>query len=506
MFVLDTIARKAKTDALAALYNGRAMTYYDLDRRSGAIAAFLLEACPTGKTPVVIYGHKEMDFLSCMFGSLKAGHAYVPIDISFPQDRVEAILSDVSPEIVVDFTGSLSGKTSARLIGPEDLSLLIQRYEKNPAGPESWVRGDDICYIMFTSGSTGAPKGVPISCANLETMWKNAKTICDTKEPQGIALNAVSYSFDLSVMPVYVAVGLGMTLFTVDKYTQENFRDLFSSLSGSGISFWVSTPSFAEMCAISEDFSIKLLPQMKTFFFCGEILTNKLAGQLLERFPKATVYNTYGPTEATVFVTATAIGPIDAESPEPLPVGRFFPEITPRIVDEAGREVQSGEKGELLIIGECVSSGYFKRPDLTEKSFFMADESGRPCRGYRTGDICILKGDMLHYCGRNDLQIKLNGYRIEIEDIEKNLMKLKSVKRAAVCPVYEDGKVSYLAAFILPEGQSDLPKLKQIAALKSELKQLLPAYMVPRKIIIKDRFPVNQNGKVDKKALLSQLS
>ncbi len=498
MFLLDSIKRSADLGRDAVVHKDGRMSYAQLDRRSGAFAGYLI-SLSRSKRPVLIYGHKEADFLSCMFGSLKAARAYVPVDISFPQDRLEQVIADVQPEVIVDFTG-----TREDGIHPDELERIMQQFDGFEPDKSDWVRSEDTCYMIFTSGSTGKPKGVPINLRNLENMFDSAKEICGTGDG-GVCLNSVSYSFDLSVIAVWVAVGLGMTLYTIDKKTTENFKEMFEALRISDITLWVTTPSYAEVCVMSDDFNESLMPKVQKFFFCGEILTNKLAGALIERFPKATVLNTYGPTEATVFVTSVEVTREMADSSEPLPVGRFFDSITPRIVDEEGRPVADGEKGQLQLIGNSVSVGYFGRPDLNEKSFFDIETDGRIKHGYNTGDICYMIGDMLHYCGRNDLQIKLNGFRIEIEDIEKNLMKLPSVKRAAVCPVYVDGKVESLVAFVLPEGESDLPKLKRINAMKTELGQLVPSYMIPRKFVLKDSLPTNANGKVDKKALLASL-
>lgn len=498
MFLLESIKRCAELGRAAVVFKDGSMSYAQLDRRSSAFAGYLL-SLGRNKRPVLIYGHKEADFLACMFGSLKAARAYVPIDISFPQDRLEQVIADVCPQVIVDFTGTRDDG-----IHPDELEAIMQKYSGFEPEVSDWVQPEDTCYMIFTSGSTGKPKGVPINLRNLENMFASAKDICSTGDG-GVCLNSVSYSFDLSVIAVWVAVGLGMTLYTIDKKTTENFKEMFEALKLSGVTLWVTTPSYAEVCVMSDDFNESLMPEVRKFFFCGEILTNKLAGSLIERFPKAKVLNTYGPTEATVFVTSVEITAELAASPEPLPVGRFFDTITPRIVDEEGNVTADGDKGQLQLIGDSVSVGYFGRPDLNEKSFFDVELNGKTMHGYNTGDICYMSGPMLHYCGRNDLQIKLNGFRIEIEDIEKNLMKLPSVKRAAVCPVYADGKVESLVAFILPEGESDLPKLKRINAMKSELGRLVPSYMIPRKFVLKDSLPTNANGKVDKKALLASL-
>lgn len=504
MFVLQTIAEKAAGGSAAVVYREKVTSYKELEEKSGAFASFLLDRFGNDKTPVVIFGHKEAEFLICMFGALKAGRAYVPIDKTFPPDRAMQIIEDVRPEVIVDLSGA-KPESSAFVLDCDGLSGVFSEYSGQNPAPESWVKPEDNCYIMFTSGSTGKPKGVPINRRNLENLWRDAAAICDVSCETAVAISQASYSFDLSVISVYIAVGLGMTLFTVDKGMSENFKELFQALKGSDIAFWVSTPSFAELCAMSADFNEALLPKARKFFFCGEILTNKLAGELLRRFPMAEVINSYGPTEATVFVSAVNITPELAASSEPLPVGRFFSTITPLITGESGIQLPAGEKGELYIIGDSVSRGYFNDPERAAASFFDFETPEGRKRGYRTGDICCISGDMLHYCGRNDLQIKLSGYRIEIEDIEKNLMKLPYILRAAVSPIYKDDKVESLAAFAVLSGKPEGTRLQQIVKIKNDLRAFVPSYMVPSRIVIRDSLPTNANGKVDKKALLGEL-
>ncbi|MBQ8338097.1 MAG: AMP-binding protein, partial [Oscillospiraceae bacterium] len=149
--------------------------------------------------------------------------------------------------------------------------------------------------------------------------------------------------------------------------------------------------------------------------------------------------------------------------------------------------------------------GYYGRPDLTEKVFFETESRGQKKRGYRTGDAAYEQNGLYYFCGRMDFQIKLNGYRIELEDIENNLVKIENVSRAVVIPVMKEEKVDYLAAFILSTKAVEGPKLREITRIKSELTKLVPAYMVPRKIVLCDSLPTNTNGKVDRKVLAAQL-
>ena len=173
--------------------------------------------------------------------------------------------------------------------------------------------------------------------------------------------------------------------------------------------------------------------------------------------------------------------------------------------DEEGNEVPDNVKGEIIIIGPSVSKGYFNDLEKTQKSFFYDDYNGQKCRAYRTGDLGYYVDGNLYYCGRKDFQIKLNGYRIEIEDIENNLIRVNNVKNAAVVPVKKNDKIAYLTAFIELKEDNGLSGLKNGIAIKKELGQLVPSYMVPRNIKIVKEFPTNVNGKIDRKKLLEEV-
>ena len=192
---------------------------------------------------------------------------------------------------------------------------------------------------------------------------------------------------------------------------------------------------------------------------------------------------------------------LDAD--EPLPIGRPFETVQAIIADDHGRPLPDGEAGELLVLGEAVSPGYLGRPELNEALFFRTEDG---LRGYHTGDLCRMADGMLYYLGRLDGQIKLNGFRVELEDVEQNLVKLPNIARAAVLPVWQDGRVTALTAFVLlekPDGESALQRARRI---KTALAGCLPSYMIPRKILAVDSFPLNTNGKIDKKQLAAQLA
>lgn len=505
MEVLKKISEYAETDKVAVVYNDEKLTYRELEKNSNAFASYLLKN-GTDKSPIVIYGHKELEFLPCMFGALKAGRAYVPVDITFPPDRLEMILHDVNPEFFVYLKdGGSEIRTSKSALDTNEIDRIFASETESRVSDENWVKPEDNCYILFTSGSTGRPKGVPINRANIENLAEYITPWCDIETESDAITNQISYSFDVSVISVYIGISLGKTLYTIDKKMMEDPLILYDGLSRSNLSFWVSTPSFAELCSMSDTFNEKLLPNLKRFLFCGETLTHKLVDLLNERFPGADIVNTYGPTEATVLVTASKITREMAEDSRPIPIGAPLPEVEFRIVDKEGNVLPEGETGELQIISDNVGHGYYGRQDLTEKSFFETVSRGKKKRGYRTGDACYEENGLYYFCGRMDFQIKLNGYRIEIEDIENNLVKVGNISRAVVIPVMNEEKVDYLAVFVLATNKVEGSKLKEITRIKSELAKLIPSYMVPRKIVICDSLPTNTNGKVDRKALASRL-
>lgn len=501
MYILEALNAYAKTNRIALINREESLSFTALDAQSDAFAEWLLAQCGDDRTPIVIYGAKETAFLPCIFGALKSGRGYVPIEGSVPAARAAQIAADISPRVVVDFGGLGVEMDSVRL----DVGRIGEILHTPLAAPlprEHWISGDTPAYILFTSGSTGKPKGVPISANNLSAFYRGLLPYYPAGE--NVILNQSSYSFDVSGCSLYAGLTQGMTLFTVDHEMMEDMGQLFSHLQKSGLTLWVSTPSLAELCVQSQAFSAALLPALRQFLFCGEVLTHKLCDQLAERFPQARVVNTYGPTEATVLVTAVAITDELRRDSRPIPIGKPIAGTELRLVDEQGQSITEEEQsGELLILGESVGIGYFARPDLTEKAFFTDNATGK--RGYSTGDICYRIGNLYYYSGRADNQLKLNGFRIELEDIENNLEKLPNIARAAVVPVLEGEKVQYLAAFLLLEQPDNLSALARSMQVKRELSALLPTYMIPRKLFAVDAFPLNVNGKVDKKELARRL-
>ena len=504
MFILESLAAYAHThkDKLAVVYRDWQYTFAQLYIRALGFAAYLRARYPGDKTPVVIYGHKEIDILPCIYGSLMAGHAYVPIDTKVPADRVVQIVAESNPKVVVDFYG-LSLKTTCEMIDPGQLTQILESASSLQEDRSTWVRGEDDVYILFTSGSTGMPKGVAITVNNLSNLLPAAENMWFAGvDADKMILNFSSYSFDASVVCLFIALNRGMTLLTVDSELTGDIDALMAYISQYPLAFWSSTSSFAEMCLASDRFCERYLPHMRAMLFGGEVLTHKLSAELAVRFPGAAVLNGYGPTEATLSITTAVVTQQIRNASAPIPIGvPMSDEIVIRVVDENLQELPHGEAGELVVISNSVSKGYLNRPDLTEKVFFFDETLGK--RGYRTGDLCCFADGMFHYRGRIDNQIKLNGYRIEIEDIENNFTKVQNITRAAVLPVMDDAgeRVDHITAFVTLQQKGNLSALAQRVQILKEVGAYLPAYMLPRKIYVVDAFPLNTNGKIDKKEL-----
>jgi D-alanine--poly(phosphoribitol) ligase subunit 1 len=281
----------------------------------------------------------------------------------------------------------------------------------------------------------------------------------------------------------------------------ENPKTLYRALTNSEVTTWVSTPSFAQMCLVEEKFGEAMLPRVRRFLFCGETLAPQTAAQLLARFPQAQVWNMYGPTEATVATTSIQIDDAILEKYSPLPVGRVMPNTKIAIVDGIGGELSANERGEIIIAGPNVSPGYLGQPDLTTLSFF--DYRGQ--RAYKTGDLGRFRDALLFFEGRIDDQIKLSGYRIELGDVEANLRALPTVRDAVVMPVIKSGAAQSLTAFVSLTARSETSDFNLAHHLRSQLRERLPAYMLPRKFVFLDAFPMTANGKVDRTALAKSL-
>jgi D-alanine--poly(phosphoribitol) ligase subunit 1 len=479
---IDYWATAAPT-RIAHVSGERTLTYGDLRAASDALGRYLSERFGEDRSPIAVLGHREPEMLIAFLGAVKSGRPYVPIDTALPQQRIDKIISISRP---------------ALLLTAQETVKLCEWAGKAVMQP---VRADDSFYIIFTSGSTGEPKGVVITLRCLEHFvgWMLAEQ--KFAEVNETFLNQAPFSFDLSVMDLYCSLATGGTLFSISRDLLANPKMLYRALAASNLTIWVSTPSFAQLCLAEETFREAMLPHLRRFLFCGEILPSRTAAHLLERFPRTEVWNTYGPTEATVATTSIRIDHTVLQNYPAVPVGRPMPGTEVLIVDQAGENLPPNEPGQIVIAGPNVSPGYLARPDLTAKAF--SEYGGQ--RAYRTGDLGRFRDELLFFEGRMDQQIKLNGYRVEIGDIEVNLRALPSVRDAIALPVMKDGAAQSVAAFIILSSPPTRSEFETAHNLRTELGQRLPAYMLPRKFVFIQEFPLTPNGKADRAKLAAQL-
>jgi D-alanine--poly(phosphoribitol) ligase subunit 1 len=260
------------------------------------------------------------------------------------------------------------------------------------------------------------------------------------------------------------------------------------------------------VCLLNKEFNSNMLPNMEIFLFCGEVLTNKTARELQKRFPEAQVINTYGPTESTVAVTEVVVDDAMANSEHPLSIGYDKPGTTIFIMDDKYTYpgLPEGEKGEIVIAGNTVAAGYLNQPELTSEKFFKLSTPDGEMWAYKTGDEGYKQDNLLYYCGRMDFQIKLNGYRIELGDIESNILEMDDVTYCVVLPIEKRGEIKGLAAFVTLDHPVE-DEFEYSQSVRKYISEKLPHYMVPKKCIVLEEMPMTNNGKADRRALKEML-
>ena len=506
--MLAAISHYAEVDPAYPVYNilGQVHSYGELEADSNSLAAHLDEMGLAAKSPVLVFGGQEYEMLATFVALTKSGHAYIPVDAHSALERIEAIVEVAEPSLIIAIQDFPLEGLGVPVLGLEEVKEAFAAgslYERSHA-----VKGDDNYYIIFTSGTTGKPKGVQISHDNLLsfTNWMILdKEFATPERPQMLA--QPPYSFDLSVMYWAPTLALGGTLFALPSEVTQDFKRLFETIFSLPIGIWTSTPSFADMALLSEDFRAEKLPLLTHFYFDGEELTVKTAQKLRERFPEAIIVNAYGPTEATVALSAVAVTDEMLASLKRLPIGYTKEDSPTFILNEDGEKLPYGQQGEIIVTGPAVSKGYLNNPEKTAEAFFEFE--GLPA--YHTGDVgSMTEEGLLLYGGRMDFQIKFNGYRIELEDVSQNLNKSKYVEAAVAVPRYnKDHKVQNLLAYvILKEGVADQfeRELDITKAIKADLEDIMMSYMMPSKFLYRESLPLTPNGKIDIKGLINEVN
>ena len=468
-----------------AIENGKiGLTYAETDKLANQLAHFLQEKgiAPEEKA-VILLPRCEMIY-PAMLAVLKAGGAYIPLDAEIPADRVNYIMQDSGAKILItsdEILERIGAQLNNHLIFNVDHQLAdLSNYPTTK--PEALNRKpSDLCYVIYTSGTSGMPKGVLLEHRNVITYIKGALQIYPI-DYNDRALQGFSVSFDASVEEIWVTFAAGATL-VVGTFEIMRSGDRFSSiLNKLNITFLSCAPTLLSM--VKED-----IPRLKILIFGGEVCSTDMAHRWCK--PGRLVYNTYGPTEAAVIATYLILDPA-----EEVTIGTALPGYDVVIVTEQLERVSGEEEGEILIGGSCVARGYLNQEKLTERKFIETDKfDGILKRYYRSGDIAkYAPNGQIRFVGRADAQVKVRGFRVELSEIEGLLLKFESIQAAVVSL---DESTQQLVAFVVerPGKQVDREGIANLLRLK------LPHYMIPATLDTITELPITTSQKIDRKRL-----
>jgi amino acid adenylation domain-containing protein len=492
----------ARPEAAAVVQGDQTLSYGALNSRANQLARLLQQRGVGPETVVGVYLERSPTLIVSMLAILKAGGAYLPLDPDYPVERVSYILSDADAQLLVS-TARLTERLPNFAGELLDVDLVQHHLEGEAAeNPQTASGPSSLAYVIYTSGSTGQPKGVLIEHHSLVSYVSQALETFGI-EPGDRVLQFASISFDISVEEIFVtlAAGAALLLRTDDMLTSipgflRRCGELGVTVLDLPTAFW------NEMVGTLGRDAGQLPASLRTVIIGGErALSEDVETWRRATGNRVTLFNTYGPTEATIVATVAKVaGP--GELPDinrVVPIGRPVANVTTYLVNAALQPVPAGLPGELLIGGEGVARGYLGRPELTAERFVPNPFSPeRSATLYRTGDLARYWPDgMIEFLGRNDDQLKIQGFRVEPGEIENALLRCPGVGQVAVAARRDPAGQLQLVAWIVPEDVNH----PSPASLTSIVSELLPRYMLPARYAFLDALPLTPSGKVDRNGL-----
>ena len=477
---------------LAIAGSDREITWQEFQKEVLAFNELIKDLKVPEGHPVLIYGHKEVAFIIAIAACMMNKIPYVPIDVATPIERVRKIAVTTQSQVLINLSNSKPEELEIPVV-IQDLTKLIQTRDPDYSKGLILNEGDPVQYIMFTSGSTGEPKGVQITKQAILSFSNWVNTAFDLKDDE-VYMNQASFGFDVSLFELYAFLSRGSSIVLNTADGIKSPDEFIERIKMYNCSVWVSTPALAYMYLTDPRFNQAYLSKLNTFLFCGDVLPKRTVQLLLERFPGSRVLNTYGPTEATVACTLVEVTTNILEKYKEVPIG--YPKNTSELLIDNESE-NPEEVGALILIGDHVSIGYYNIPELNSQKFFT--HNGK--RAFRTGDYGYYKDGMLFFSGRRDEQIKLHGYRVELGDINTQIAKHPKVKAAITIPLKSGEIVKKLISFVQLKDHA-LDKATAKADIIATIKNLLPEYMVPGDFLFVHEFPVNNSFKIDKHKLI----
>lgn len=511
--VLHTAERRP--EHLAFSCGNATMTYAQLVEKMNQLAGLLLSQGLQKGDRVGIYLNRSLETAIAIYGILRAGGVYVPLDPNAPIKRTLFQLEDCEIRHLITQPGQkrslakiMEERNPLRFIiglawesGPESISWqqLFDLPAATPQAPK--MMAQDLAYIMYTSGSTGLPKGM------MHTHYSGlsyAKLMVNTYglHQDDRFGNHSPIHFDISTLGYFAAPLVGATTVIFSDAYIKMTASLSQLIEKEAITVWYSVPLALIQLLHRGVLEERDMPHLRWVLFAGEVFPTKYLRELMQYWPQARFSNIYGPAETNQCTNYNLDTPPTTD--DPIPLGKTWEDTQMLILNEQEQEVEKGETGELLIRSATMMQGYWKRPDLTEKGFYHQETiAGFRETYYRTGDLVREDANgLLHFLGRKDQQIKTRGYRVELEAVEYQLGTLKVVKEAAVFP-YRNGaeEVVIIGAVILQQGQDAEEK-----ELISGLKEQLPWYALPQSIFKLEDFPRTGTEKIDRPGLSEILS
>ncbi|ORX76328.1 acetyl-CoA synthetase-like protein [Anaeromyces robustus] len=490
---------KENKDKIAIICSGIEISYSELDEMSNSLAHYLRKHNIGRGDIIPIISERSFYFVIGTLAIMKSGAAYLPIDPDFPKERIEYMVKEVNPKLILKYITNIENNNKFSFSGINIYSIENHNYNENTEEINNINESDDLCYVLFTSGTTGKPKGTLITHNNLINYCLFAQTF-KGKDIYGKEFDNIlafsKFTFDMSLSEIQFPLLRGCKIILCDENEYNNPKLICELIKLHNIYCIYTVPSRLENYINDEEFC-KSLKILKWILFGGEKLSYKLIN-IINNYSDAIILNGYGPTETTVCSSIKCYD-ISIRNNKNVTIGKPNCNYKIYILDKMLKPVPIGVEGEIFISGYGVGKGYLNQPELTKEKFIECPYyciNNKPCTMYRTGDLGKWNEEGEIIClGRIDFQVKIRGQRIELSEIENTIKEMKEIEYSTVIDRENEDGNKYLVCYFISE------KIIKGKEIREYLKEKLPSYMIPNYFVKIDNIPITSNGKLDRKSL-----